>query len=282
MKNIRIAILACLLLSGGLLVAQGLSLQLRGSYNIPSATSVLESAVFVDSLGNAVEEENLVSLGAGLTFGIDATYQFNPHFGLQLGFQYLVGRRTRALVSDQDGFLEINSEAYTRQGQVTIGGIVSTGGDPVDVYGRFGFLLPVFGVTNIEVDFNAPFLNTHEFTRAEVSGRFSLGFYGGMGARYAISDQIGISLEAVFSNLRINANQAIVVEKTDLITGESILEDQATSNVTTNYFTELDENSNNPEYNSDFDNTMPREELTYSSNYSNLAIQLGLGFSFGK
>lgn len=281
MKTSRLFSFFAFLIACSGLSAQGIQLQLRGSYGFPTSESVLETVSFTDSLGNTTQEANIVSLGGGVTFGIDAAYMFNDHFGAQIGFQYLAGRRTRALVQQQPGFLNINSEVYTRQGQLTIGGIVSSGGDPIEVFSRFGLLLPVVGITTIEVDFEFPFAGSHEFTKAEVDGKFALGFYGGLGGRYKLSDRIGLSLEAVFSSLRIKANQSILVEKTNLLTGESVLEDQPGAVVTTNYQTELNENSNNPDFNADFDNTMPRDELSYASNYSNLGIQLGISFFFG-
>lgn len=275
------ALLAFIFLISGI-SAQGLELKVRGSYNIPTSRSVLETVSATDSLGNTTQTANIVSLGSGFTFGIDAAYKFNKHFGAELGFQYLAGGRTRALVQEQPGFININSEVYTRQGQVTIGGLVSSGGDPLEVFSRFGLLLPVFGLTTIEVVFDSPFLATQEFTKAEVSGRFSLGFYGGIGLRYKVSDLIGISLENTFTSLRIKSGQSNLVEKTDLVTGESVLDAQPASVITVNYVEELTNTSNNSDLNPDFDNTLPSEELTYASTYSNYSVVLGLTFFFGK
>lgn len=261
------------------LPAQGLVIKLHGSANLPAAQSLLEQRIVVDSAGNGELSNIMTTLGGGATFGLDAGYMFNEHFGLSLGFQFLNGSKQEALVNNTPAN-NINAEAYTRQGQVTIGGIVSTGKQPLSVYTKFGALLPITGVTTLDLNFKSDIFGVDQTTKTENQGKFSLGFYGGLGVEYRLTDLISISGETVFNALTIKVMRAEIVEKVDNETGDDLLSTLEPANVVTEYLDELDQNSNNSSLNPDFDLDMPRNELSYTSNYSNVALRLGIGLHF--
>jgi|GEM_PF-5345865 len=258
-----------------------LSVQVRGGYNLPAAQSIIEMKNTVDTNFYATQEPIFTTLGGGGTFGLDLGYGFDEHFSVQLGFQYLHGSKTVALVSENP-LNQITALAYTRQGQATLGGKVSTGNAPLSIYGAAGLVIPVFGVTTLDLDFVSESFNADQFTRTENEGRFSVGFYGGLGVEYTWGDRWGIALESRFTNLRIIVAKATVVEKFDRVNQEDLLPDTPVSNIITEYRDALDESSNNPDFNSDFVNSEPLEELGYTSNYSNVSFQLGWTYYLGR
>lgn len=279
LRKYTVLILTCLFW-GQTLYAQ-LSLKVRGSYNIPRAENIIELRNTVDTNLFATREPIFTTLGGGGTFGFDLGYALDDHFSAEIGFQYLHSTKEEALVSDNP-FNQIRAVAYTRQGQVTIGGKATTGATPFSVYGTFGLVVPVFGVTTLDLDFVSKTFNADQFTRTENEGKFSVGFYGGLGVEYALTNQWGISLETRLTNLRIKIQRATVVESLDRFNGVDLLPTTPVSNIITEYRDALDLSSNNPSVNPDFSNTKPLEELSYTSNYSNLAFQLGFSYSLGR
>lgn len=268
-----------------LLTAQLLSAQVffkaRGGYNLQSSKSILETKTVADSTNFTTISPNFVSLGGGGTAGLDVGYMFNEHIGATLGFQMLISTREEAL-SSITPITDITATAYTRQGQAVIGGLVATGGDPWNLYADAGLVVPLFGQTTVELAFVSETFNADEFSRTENYGEFSVGFYGGFGVEYRLSDHFGLSLESRFTNLRIKVGKATMVERFDRANDVDLLPTTPEINVNINYVDELTPESNNPDLNPDFSSSLPKDELAYTSNYSNVSFQIGLAFYLGK
>lgn len=268
-----------------LITAQFLGAQVffkaRGGYNAQAAKSIIETRTVADSTLFTTLSPIFVTLGGGGTAGLDVGYMFNEHVGMSLGFQMLISTKEEAL-TNQTPITDITAIAYTRQGQAVLGGLVSTGGDPWNLYADAGILVPLFGQTIVELAFVSETFNADEFTRTENSGKFSVGFYGGIGVEYRLSDLLGISLESRFTNLRIKSLGATMIERTDRANDVDLLPDTPVINVNINYVDELNSESNNPEFNSNFSSSEPLDEINYTSNYSNVSFQLGIGIYLGK
>ncbi len=261
--------------------AQGFFVKPRIGYNFQNSKSIIETNTQADSTNFTTVSPIFVSLGGGSTFGLDLGYYFNDHVGVKAGFQMLRSTKEEAL-ANQTPISDITALAYTRQGQAVIGGVVSTNDDPVSVYAEAGAVLPLFGATTVEVNFVSETFNADEFTRTEAYGKFSVGFYGGLGVEYRLNDLLGLSLEGRFTNLRIKVLQDVLLERTDRINNIDLLATTPEINITTDYVDQLTPSSNNPDINPDFSADQPLEELSYTSNYSNLSFQLGFGFYFNR
>lgn len=267
-----------------LICAQFLSAQVffkaRGGYNVQSSKSIIETKTVADSTNFTTISPIFTTLGGGGTAGLDVGYMFNEHIGASLGFQMLISTKEEAL-GNNTPITDITATAYTRQGQAVVGGIVQTGGDPWNLYADAGLVIPLFGQTVVELAFVSETFMADEFSRTENSGKFSVGFYGGFGVEYRLSDLMGISLESRFTNLRIKSLGATMVERVDRANDVDLLPDTPEINITTNYVDELTPESNNPETNPNFTSSEPLDELSYTSNYSNVSFQLGVAFYFG-
>ena len=95
--------------------------------------------------------------------------------------------------------------------------VVSSGGDKISVYAKGGLVLPVMGVTNIEIDGSELVMTggglmtktTH--VESEFKGKVSLGFRGTLGVDYLINDRLSMFGELQQTNLFIKQDKNTIV-----------------------------------------------------------------------
>ncbi|HHG85251.1 MAG TPA: hypothetical protein ENJ82_10945 [Bacteroidetes bacterium] len=280
----RFTLFVLLILASSSLQAQELYLRLQGSLTTPATSGIVEVSQITDSTGYTRQHNVVTTLGGGLLFGIDAGYQFSENFAAELGFQYLASNRILAKETIVPSLI-IAAHTYTRMGQATLGIALNTGGTGLRGFTRMGALLPIFGATFIEAKFilSPPFTPSNTLSKTRNDGKFSIGWYGGMGVEYPLGDKIRISAEVSFNYLRVKTNTQTILERKDLNTGEDLTANLTTSEREIIYLDEINSNSNNRELNSgNFDIDKPEELLAYTSNYSNAGLRIGIAFSLFK
>ena len=117
----------------------------------------------------------------------------------------------------------------------------------------------------------------------ESKGAVSLGFEAGVGVAYMVNDNIGITGELSYTGLRIKAAKQTLT-KYQSVTGSVSTDVLATLNTYTKetvYQDELTSASNNSSTATTIDTTKAKNDLAGTTNFSSLAIRVGVFYKFG-
>jgi opacity protein-like surface antigen len=237
----------------------------------------------IDAQGRMVSRKNIYgTVGSGLTAQINLGYFINPHLRFDLGAYYLHGaeRLSRRSVRPTETF---ESHVYTRQMRLTPSIVVQTGHGMVQPFARFGIVMPLGGKTvSTETYSNDAGLSSEKIT--EINGAFSLGFESGAGVVYQATEKLGISVECVYTGLRIKSAKATVVKNERTANGVTTddLAITPTYGIETIFVDEVTNSSNNPFYNTQgtLNIDEPAEELARRVNFSVVSIRIGAFYKF--
>ncbi len=220
------------------------------------------------------------SIGSGFNAGLNLGYMFNENVGVDLGLDYLMGANvlmseTRTVIPTQT--VTTSQYAQTSQFRISPSVVISSGGDGLQVYGRAGLVLPVFGntIATAENDQAGAELDYAE----ERKGAFALGYQGALGVSFPMGDKISLYGELNGVNLRIKSKSSKVTRNNSGSTDN--LPFMTESQINTNFVSELNSSSNSYETNSAGYNTNAADEqLTSTTDFSALFIKVGVKFRF--
>lgn len=141
------------------------------------------------------------SLGQGFQPQIAFGYKLNPNIGVELGYGYLMGSKITADINDASNpnFTETGTQELKAQMQRIIIGtrVAYTEGD-IHPYMRMGIVVgigtKVTGETNTTT--TGPLVNSTYHRVEEYTGGVSVGFTGGLGITYHLTERFGIFAEA--------------------------------------------------------------------------------------
>lgn len=160
---------------------------------------------------NIIIKQNTVfgSFGHGARFSVAGGYMITPYFGVELEMYYFLGFKqdygsTKGPVGDQ-----YNRTGFSYQLRATPSLIVQAPLGKFQPYARFGVLIPLWGKTIIEENWNYSNGNSKE-KQTDIDGKFSVGFESSIGLQYNITDNLGIYVQATYTGLRIKSDKAVV------------------------------------------------------------------------
>lgn len=157
------------------------------------------------------------SYGKGLNATLSFGHKFNDFFGAEMGFSYLMGSSQQTKdISTSTGVFD-KSETYTRQFRLKPALIFEAGKGKIVPFSRMGLVIPVAGASYGERDSNNPaglsaavpllYPNAVAFRgESKAKGKFGIGFEGGVGARFNLSDNMAVSGELFYTSLRVKRN----------------------------------------------------------------------------
>jgi len=87
-----------------------------------------------------------VSLGKGVSFVVTAGYMFNKYLGAEIGFNYLLGTKTKAVYITDYGKTDYFISADMIRFVPSV--VITAGLDRVNPYAKFGMILGIGSVTN--------------------------------------------------------------------------------------------------------------------------------------
>lgn len=186
--------------------------------------------VTVSPDGSSMNVKSLTgTAGAGVKVNLTVGYMFNPYIGAELGVSYFHGDKTMI------GRLSspvVNSEAntYLRGVDVAPGIFLTPNFKTLNPYARMGVIVPVAGKLTIETVAREPNrggsgTDIMVEAKSEVTARFSVGYFGALGANYPITDNLSIFGEVEIKNLSIKSKSAEITEysTTAITNGQSQL-----------------------------------------------------------
>ncbi len=219
--------------------------------------------------------------GAGLNIQLNGGYKLSENFAFDLGVNYLMGSKKLAdRTTEPDGVY--TKYVQTSQFRLTPTLIVSAGGEgKLTPYTRFGLVIPVAGKTVATEDDKRNPNSTTEMVR-ESKGKATIGFEGGVGVRYKLSENLALSVELVYTALRIRTKSAELTkyDKTTNGTTVDMLPNMNVAQKELNFVDELTPSSN-VQGNANFSLDKPTDMLSTSSNFNNFGIRVGVVYTLG-
>jgi len=243
----------------------------------------------------------LGTVGSGFTATLTPGYMFNEHIAVELGLSYFISSETTT--EDRTWsvatFAKRKTTTQSNQFRVFPSLVLSTGSsNPLYGFAKVGVMIPAGGTTKFNVDARSPRwadgtpigsppgdaslgMTADEIkAEGESSGKFSLGFRGSVGAGYAISDNLVLSLEVFYTALAIKSKERVV--KSYKVNGNEMVGTNAMPLIQTqtNYVDEVNSTTNNPKYNTNVDNSKPLEDIGTRGNYSQVGLSIGIRYRF--
>ena len=253
------------------------------------------------------------SYGHGMNFSLGLGYTVNKYFNFELGVSYL---KSATIVADQTRQLTINtgigysyipaylfahitsnafgisvSPAFTVQAPIKNSKFMP--------YARLGLSLPIYGglTDHITITQNsgiptlvqAPyFLGARTEVTLTTQGSVSLGVNWALGVKYNVLPFLSVFAEVNGQYLTTRAKSSKITKwdtytnLSDTATATSQIANRGVYRTQFNFVDQLNGNSNNLAYNSKTDLTKPKDDVMPTGPFSNIGLNIGLTFSFGK
>jgi len=335
MKNRLNLILAlCFTLCSLNISAQGLYTGLDISYGLPASgdqylngktvetrPSSDPAVVAFESFGNFN-----TSVGQGLGIHLLLGYNFNPSFGFEFDVSYFMGQATRieernsteAWLGNPPGNGLVGpgiryNEVSSRQIRVAPTVVIRGSGSRLRPIAKFGLLIPVGGAAKSTTVITDPYFvsdlinlfpqfngQTSTFKQAnieaEIAGAFSIGFQGGAGIEYRLSEALDLRANVYYQALRVKRESLTItsaeVEFVEDLPNEDVMPllSAGGAYAYTEYYDEIDvveDAANQLLVDANGDNTYgttanPARALREDGNYNNLGLDIGIIFNFGR
>ncbi|MDB5282741.1 MAG: hypothetical protein JWO06_1816 [Bacteroidota bacterium] len=254
------------------------------------------------------------SFGKGMNFTLGLGYMINPYFGVDLGISYL---KSATITADQTRQLTVFTginysyipyylDAKFKCDAVGVSLnpslIVQAPFKKVKLtpYARLGISLPIAGglTDHISIDQNAPgghfaqvldtlpyYLGRHTEVTLKTQGTVSLGVNGAIGLKYDALPYLSVFFEINGQYLVTRAKSAQITQwdaTDDNGVTTSLINQRGVYRTQFNFVDELNNNSNNKQYNAKYDPTKPKDDIRPTGALSNLGLNIGLTFNLGK
>lgn len=280
MKRKIFAVAALLAVGTGGAMAQGPFATLNVGYGLSAGSDNLGSKTTITSDGAVSSEAIYGTIANGIFVDASVGYMFGDHVGADIGVSYLMGSKV-VLDEVNDNATDGTSitEAYTRQIRLNPGIVVTTANEEgLNVFARTGIVLPVSGTTfgeiNATQDVGGGVIAT-TLTKSESQGAMSVGYTGSLGASYGLNEKMSVFAALKGTNLRIKQESRKVTESMTDAGGTIIdnLDGLPAQFTETTYVDSVGATDND-------DPSQPLKVLAGTSNFSSLAINIGVKFSF--
>jgi len=207
------------------------------------------------------------SYGKGFLPEIKVGMMINEHFGLEMGFSYLIGAKQTKLNCDT-AFIDSQANGLRFIPQLVYR--FDNG-----FYGRFGLILPLLG-KNIEratIEMSPSMKVEKEL---ENKGSFSVGFAGALGYQFQLNDKFKLYLEAQYVGLAIRSGFAEYTKYE--VNGVDQLENMSVGQKKFEFYDKVDNAKDNTRDNPNWDPTEPTVMLRQNAPFSAIEFKVGITF----
>lgn len=273
MKNLQFKAILFLLLSISSISkisAQNAYASLNIGYGFKSSTQNISGFNnFSSNGGNSLRhyEQINLSLGRGAQLGGALGYMFNPHIGMELGLNYLIGAQTDATRSNNNGYT--NYHYWANQFRINPTLVLSTGMTPINPYAKFGLLVGIGSVHQEINDYNG---NDLENMFIKSNGGTAVGFTSAIGCLFNVKDNVNFFAEINLVNLSYAPSKSLITK--DEVNGVDRLPFMTTSQKEGEYVDSYTSDPNNPRPNS-----VPSLSLKTKMPFSSVGFNIGLRFT---
>ncbi len=248
-------------------VAQGPFVNIHAGYAFCMAPANLPGFYHHTNGDNFHSYEQVnVSLSRGLNAGVDIGTMLDEHIGIQLGFNFLGGARSRATLVEPNGHTDMT--IWSNMMMVTPAIILATNAGKLKPYGRFGVIFGRGAIHRINDEIDG---NDRIYTRTVSDGGIAVGLNSAIGVMAGIGTRMSLFVELSMVNMSYAPKTTRVTEMT--VNGADGLPFMTTREKQTDYYREYSRNDNPPDYE-------PTKALKQSMPYSSLGINIGLNIPF--
>lgn len=256
--------------------AQGLYGDVSVGYGLGAPNYVMGTKNYSGPAGTSTSENIYGSIGQGLNLALTPGYMINEHFGLELGINYFMGA-TKTIVENTNSNSNVyeTRTAHSNQLRLIPSLVVSSGtSNKLSVYAKGGLVIPVMGLTKIEIDkgiMTGPTTSSKIQAKSDFAGHVSLGFRGALGVNYKLSDKLSLFGELQQTNLFIkqksNTYTEFIVDGVDIKDNPTLMSLYG-QNKETEFVDKLDANSG------------ANQALAAKTNFNQFGINVGVKFNF--
>ncbi len=183
------------------LSAQGLYMKINVGYGFKMGSQSLAGFQNEKETNNSDEVTQVnVSMGKGLNFCGTLGYMFNKNLGIDMGFSYLFGMKTKSKYEyfGSYGQEELTMSFAGRMIRINPAIVVAGGFEKIDPYAKFGLIV---GVGSFISEANYEYDQNEVYTKIVYNGGVSLGFNAATGVIFQLNDRISLFAEAELINM---------------------------------------------------------------------------------
>ncbi len=248
--------------------------------------------------------------GTGSNFTLGLGYQINRYFEVGLGISYLAGsnidcdqiRQLTGSGSALPGVIDayyLNASISTHSSGLSIMPSVTISAEKkgwkVYPYARVGITLPVYGKVVHNVNINADtayahlgyllnaspyFLGADTKVTLQTQAEVSVGINGSFGVAYRPIPLLSVYLEVNGQYLDVRAKSTQITQWS--ADGVSELSARGVYRTQFVYVDQLNNTSNNAQYNTSYNPNQPKQDVRPIAPFSNLGLNVGIKFYLGK
>lgn len=255
------------------------------------------------------------SYAAGANLSLGAGYMITHWFGVEMTAHYLWGSKATSHVRSDLGavlpslagtYLDADISTYSKNGFTLTPMLVFVAAKKewkVQPHAKLGLVLPVAGRVVHEVEISSPlslpadpfFVGNRTSVVLNTQSTFSIGAIGSVGVRYTPIPFITVfaDMNAQWLNIRAKKTTVTKWEAYDANSGKTydmLNPDPADPNAPVRptyrrefeYVDQLNANSNNADYNKNYDPNKPKQDARITAPASNVGFQIGIQFNLGK
>lgn len=252
--------------------------RLGGGYALPMAKETIgynEVMNFDGTTTTSTTEAVAGSYGAGVNINLGAGYMFSKFVGVDLGFNYLLGKSVtyNDTYNEPSGFFGREKKTETNSNTFFIAPslVLSAGEGTKTPYARFGLIagMPVVDGEDSDYDY---YSNSTTVTKWETRKGASLGIQGAVGMNWMLSNNMKLTTEINFVSMKFSPDETVVTSHT--YNGQDIMYQLSEYQKKTIYKDVIDNTGEPP-----FD--QPRQENRINLPFSSVSFQVGIVYVLG-
>jgi hypothetical protein len=263
--------------------AQGLYFGLMPGYGFAAGRSLLRADYYSTFSGTATTtnyKSVSSSLGQGLMIGAYGGYMFSKNVGAELGLSYLMSTPVELSTTHVNAGNTVTTTTEQKLEASTFRlipalRITTSGESKLQAYMKAGVILGV--TTKLMESETSSTINKSTTTKTESTqeykGPLGLGFHGGVGVMYKISDMIGVFGELGGYLQNWGPTSSALTKYT--VDGASELEGMTTSEKETEYLDEFSTTGKQSD-------SEPQKSTRMYLPFSSVSISIGIHFTLGK
>lgn len=213
------------------------------------------------------------SLATGSSFGLNSSIKIHPNVKLSLGYDYLQNKETLFKnIELNDTFTKIIGSA--KQQKLYPGIVFFIPVKKLNFYFKTALVIPLKTESYFEGFASSELGGDYFYQKKTLKYNYVTGYQNAMGVEINLHEKlkIGFALESVLLNMKLKNSEIVSYElnQSDQLSNLSTYEKQ------TNYAENLNNFSNNANYNNLYSQTQAKDELTNKHDFSSISLRFSV------
>ncbi|MCE3295826.1 MAG: hypothetical protein K0R65_1540 [Crocinitomicaceae bacterium] len=259
--------------------SQGFQVGIGSAYSVSAPNSFAgqdEKDMFLDEMSISNMRGNF---GAGLNYSLELDFRLKNTIKVGVDFSYFKSNELVIRSYNRDSISQLIT-AQTQQIRMMPHVTLNVPLSKISFEAEAGVILPVTSYSDFHLLESNSNSGVKQSATQHYTYNFSFGFYQSIGfekrfqEHFLLKSQLGINLFA--QTTRYRTTTGYQVNDADQLSQLSLYEQE------TQYYPNLNNFSNNADYNPEYITTKPKDELTVSHSFSSLFFGISLAYEFNK